>query len=284
MIQDSTTIRDSFFNCLNALSETPWLFTSQTTAFSRKRKISFSDAILSTICMQRSSSNTEILKYFDFNPDAPTQSALIQQRSKLQPQAFEELFYRFTDTLSPDSTLKGYRLFAVDGSDIYIPRNPQDTDTYRITDSYGKGFNMLHLNAAYDLMSNIYTDIIIQSVNHINEYLALCDMIDRFAQTHPSEKALFIADRGYVSFNVFAHAIENNAFFLVRARDPNARSLLRTLDLHDLPEFDITFERWLTRRNTKTIKAQPEIYKPIANRIFDYLNLKVVSSTTLASG
>lgn len=274
MIQDSTTIRDSFFNCLNALSETPWLFTSQTTAFSRKRKISFSDSILSTICMQRSSSNTEILKYFDFNPDAPTQSALIQQRSKLQPQAFEELFYRFTDTLSPDSTLKGYRLIAVDGSDIYIPRNPQDTDTYRITDSYGKGFNMLHLNAAYDLMSNIYTDIIIQSVNHINEYLALCDMIDRFAQTHPSEKALFIADRGYVSFNVFAHAIENNAFFLVRARDPNARSLLRTLDLPDLPEFDITFERWLTRRNTKTIKAQPEIYKPIANRIFDYLELK----------
>ena len=91
MIHDSTTIRDSFFNCLNALSETPWLFTSQSTAFSRKRKISFSDAILSTICMQRSSSNTEILKYFDFHPNAPTQSALIQQRSKLHPQAFEEL-------------------------------------------------------------------------------------------------------------------------------------------------------------------------------------------------
>ena len=147
--------------------------------------------------MQRSSSNSEILKYFDFQPDSPTHSALIQQRNKLNLQAFEQLFYRFTDSLSPDLTLKGYRLLAVDGSDIYIPRNPKDTDTYRITDSYGKGFNMLHLNAAYDLMSNLYTDIIIQSVNHINEYLALCDMIDRFAESYPKEKALFIADRGY---------------------------------------------------------------------------------------
>ena len=56
--------------------------------------------------------------------------------------------------------------------------------------------------------------IIIQSVNHINEYLALCDMIDRFAESYPEEKVLFIADRGYVSMNVFAHAIEKNAFFL----------------------------------------------------------------------
>lgn len=274
MIQDSTQIRDLFFNCLNSISETPWLFTNQAGDFSRKRKISFSDAILSTICIQRSSSNSEILKYFDFQPDSPTHSALIQQRNKLNLQAFEQLFYRFTDSLSPNLTLKGYRLLAVDGSDIYIPRNPKDTDTYRITDSYGKEFNMLHFNAAYNLMSNLYTDIIIQPVNHINEYLALCDMIDRFAESYPEEKALFIADRGYVSMNVFAHAIESNAFFLVRGRDPKGRSLLATIELPDSPEFDIIFERWLTRRNTKTVKAEPDIYKSIAGRVFDYIEPK----------
>jgi hypothetical protein len=130
---------------------------------------------------------------------------------------------------------------------------------------------MLHLNAAYDLMSNLYTDIIIQPVNHINEYRAICDMIDRFSQLHPEEKALFIADRGFASFNVFAHAIENNAFFLIRAKEPGHGSMLSKLNLPDEPEFDITFERWLTRRNTNTIKAQPEIYKSIASRVFDYL-------------
>lgn len=274
MINSSSQVKEILFDCLSSMSENPWLFTTQENAFSRKRKISFTDTILATICMQRSASKTEVLKFYDFRPDAPTHSALIQQRNKVDPEAFETLFYRFTDELSPDMTYKGYRLFAVDGSDIYIPRDPSDSDTYRITDKYGKGFNMLHLNAAYDLISNLYTDIIIQPVNHINEYYALCDMIDRFSQLHPKEKAIFIADRGYVSFNVFAHAIENNSFFLIRAREPGPRSMLSSLELPDEPEFDITFERWLTRRNTNTIKAQPEVYKSIANRIFDYLSPK----------
>lgn len=88
--------------------------------------------------MQRSASKTEVLKFYDFLPDAPTHSALIQQRNKINPEAFENLFYRFTDALSLDLAYKGYRLFAVDGSDFYIPRNPSDPDTYRITDTYGK--------------------------------------------------------------------------------------------------------------------------------------------------
>ena len=274
MIHSCTDVKNALLNCLESMSENPWLYSNKTNQFSRQRKISFTDAVLSTISMQRSSSKTEILKYYDFLPDAPSHSALIQQRSKLKPQAFEELFYHFTDALSPDSTLKGYRLFAVDGTDIYIPRNPKDTDTYRITDKYGKGFNMLHLNAAFDLKASLYTDIIIQPVNHINEYLALCDMIDHFSMSHPMEKALFIADRGFASFNVFAHAAENNAFFLIRAKDPGARSMLSKIELPSDPEFDITFERWLTRRNTKTVKAQPEVFKTVASRIFDYLEPK----------
>ena len=252
MNQSSTQIKEILFDCLNAMSENPWIYTDQNNLFSRKRKISFSDAILSTICMQRSSSKEEILKYYDFMTNAPTHSALIQQRNKLKPSAFEDLFYRFTNVVTPDLRYKGYRLFAVDGSDIYIPRNPNE------------GFNMLHLNAAYDLVSKLFTDIIIQPVNHINEYNAMCDMIDRYAQLHSEEKAIFIADRGFTSFNVFAHAIENGVFFLIRGREPSPRSMLSTLDLPDEPEFEIIFERWLTRR--KYINLFPQEYLTIWNR------------------
>ena len=192
MNYSSSEVKNIFFDCLNSMAENSWRYTIQENAFTRKRKISFSDAIISTICMQRSSSNSEILKYFDFDSNAPTHSALIQQRNKLSLSAFENLFYQFSDALSPDLTLNGYRLIAIDGSDIYIPRDPKDSETYRITDKYGKGFNMLHLNAAYDLLSHLYTDIIIQPLNQINEYQAMCDMNDHFAQNHPQEKALFI--------------------------------------------------------------------------------------------
>ena len=274
MNQSSTQIKEILFDCLNAMSENPWIYTDQNNLFSRKRKISFSDAILSTICMQRSSSKEEILKYYDFMTNAPTHSALIQQRNKLKPSAFEDLFYRFTNVVTPDLRYKGYRLFAVDGSDIYIPRNPNDPDTYRISDVYGKGFNMLHLNAAYDLVSKLFTDIIIQPVNHINEYNAMCDMIDRYAQLHSEEKAIFIADRGFTSFNVFAHAIENGVFFLIRGREPSPRSMLSTLDLPDEPEFEIIFERWLTRRNTNTITFRiVKLLLPDGSAEYIYTNL-----------
>lgn len=125
-----------------------------------------------------------------------------------------------------------------------------------------------------NLLSHLYTDVILQPLNHINEYIAMCDIIDHYTATNPTRKPLFIADRGFVSFNVFAHAIENNAYFLVRARESNPRSMLATIKLPDSPEYDIIFERWLTKKNTKTVKAEPEVYKTIANRTFDYLDPK----------
>ena len=90
----------------------------------------------------------------------------------------------------------------------------------------------------------------------------MCDMIDRFAQLHLEDKAIFIVDRGYVSLNVLAHAIENGVFFLIRAWDPSCKRTLSNLDLPDEPEFDLTFERWLTRRNTSIIKTH---FSPDAN-------------------
>ncbi len=38
MIQESTKIKDLFFNCLNSLSETPWLFTNQSGDFFQEAK------------------------------------------------------------------------------------------------------------------------------------------------------------------------------------------------------------------------------------------------------
>ena len=64
MIQSSSQVKDILFDCLNSMSENYWLYTVQNKHFSRYRKISFTDTILSTICMQRSASQTEIMKFF----------------------------------------------------------------------------------------------------------------------------------------------------------------------------------------------------------------------------
>lgn len=268
-------IRQTLFDRINEMQANSWLYSVDSRDFTRNRKISFSDTILSTISMQRSAEKTEVLKFFNFSSDAPSHSALIQRRNKITADSFASLFYSFTNSFSLDNTLKGYDPIAVDGSDIQIPRNPKDSDTYRVTDPYNKGFNMIHLNAAYHLLSHLYLDVILQPINRSNEYTAMCDIIDHFTEHHPSRKPLFIADRGYSSLNIFAHAIEDDAFFLIRAREVlnnKSKSLLSTLDLPDSEEYDVLFDRWLTKSRSKLVKTHPEIYKYVGNRPFDFLD------------
>lgn len=76
------SVKKTLLNKVNELSASSWQYTKKTTDFTRNRKISFSDVLLSTISMQKSASKTELLKYFDFNASALTSSALIQQRKK----------------------------------------------------------------------------------------------------------------------------------------------------------------------------------------------------------
>ena len=104
-------------------------------------------------------------------------------------------------------------------------RNPQDPETYFPPD--GKttnGYNQVHLVALFDLLSRRFTDCTVQPIRKKNEFLALTQMIDRCDL--PDAVPIFIADRGFHSFNVFAHAIEHNAYFLIRAKDVNMRRLL----------------------------------------------------------
>ena len=74
------SVKKTLLNKVNELSASSLQYTKKPTDFTRNRKISFSDVLLSTISIQKSASKTELLKYFDFNASAPTASALIQQR------------------------------------------------------------------------------------------------------------------------------------------------------------------------------------------------------------
>ncbi len=135
-----------------------------------------------------------------------------------------------------------------------------------------------------NLLSHLYTDVILQPLNHINEYIAMCDIIDHYTATNPTRKPLFIADRGFVSLNVFAHAIENNAYFLVRARESNPRSMLATIKLPDSPEYDIIFERWLTKKIQRLLKQSLKCIKLLQTELLITSTLKVKVYTTSLFG
>lgn len=87
------------------------------------------------------------------------------------------LFKEFTAAYNnKPSSFKDYRRLACDGSDINIAHNPKDQDTY-FKNGETKGFNQIHLNAMYDLLDRIYTDIIIQEIGARLILYNFCEII-----------------------------------------------------------------------------------------------------------
>jgi len=213
--------------------------------FVRSRKMPIEKLILTIIGMGNRNITNELLDFYDTSPDTPTASAFVQQRDKLKPEALETIFKSFSIKLLA-SSVKQMSILAVDGSDVQIATNPADTESYFTGMNGQHPYNLLHLNALYDLNQNIYLDSVIQKKHNYNEHLALISMVDR--STIP--KALLIADRGYESYNNMAHIQEKGWFFLI--------------------PYDVEFNLKLTKKNTKETK---ELFK-------DKNHYKYISHTT----
>jgi len=238
--------------------------------FTRNRKLNFKEMVNILLSMGGNSLKLELMKYFSFEPETATSSAFIQQREKILPEAFEFLFNRFTSSSVIPNYYESYRMFAIDGSDLCIANNPKDTENHYPVEK-SKGYNLLNLNAMYDLCSRVYVDAIVQPSKKKNEDQALIDMVDR---SKIKEQTILIADRGYENYNVFEHISEKGWNFVIRVKDINSNGIASSLILPKKKEFDAKCSLLLTRRNTKEIKAHPEKYKYMpSNRKFDYLSV-----------
>lgn len=239
--------------------------------FSRHRNLTDEVLIRFLIQLQAKSINSELCDYF-LNQSPPTASAFCQQRSKLDPEAMARVFQLFSDTAPITNTWKGYQILACDGSDINIPYNPSDQETFIRADSISmKGYNQLHLNALYDVMNGIYTNVMIDTKHKSHESGALIDMYDHFMPTRPS---ILTADRGYERYELLAFLIENSLLFAIRIKDINSNGILSGLNLPD-EEFDIDVTRILTRSQAKEVRKNREKYTFLPSNVsFRYLDFE----------
>lgn len=240
--------------------------------FVRKRKLSFETVIRGIIGMESKSLTNELIDMFDSSPEMPSASVFVQQRSKIKPDAFKTIFESFTSkiTTKKSDTL---RILAVDGSDVQIATNPGDSTSYHPGSNGQKPYNLLHLNALYDLEHHIYTDAVIQGRLNWNEHSALQEMVDK----SDISKALVVADRGYESYNNMAHIQEKGWYFLIRIKD-GKNGIKQGLDLPDSDEFDEKINLQLTQKQTKETKElfkRKKYYKFVPSTTsFEYLPLK----------
>ena len=240
--------------------------------FTRDRKLGFVQLIHFFLCMGSGCINHELMKYFYFLPDeVPTASAFLRQRAKLLPETFHHILTQFNLRFPPKGLWGRYSLIAADGCEFNIARNPQDPSTFHPASGRSKkGFNSLHTISLYDLLSKRYLDVVIQPGRLKNEFAALCQLIDRYIY---GGCPIFVADRGFASYNVFAHALEKGCFFAIRAKDVNTR---RLLEADSLPQ---QIDKWadviFTRSNSKKKGLPPELapfYRYICKAVpFDFI-------------
>ena len=230
-------------NAIRSVSDNIQNYVSNPGDFSRNGKLP-ADVLMEFLIGQGSrSTRNELIDAFSYSKDHPSAPALVQKRAKLSPAALRDVLYRFNQSLEPSSSSADYRFFAFS----------------------------VHLTAFHDLDYNRYSDAVIQPISQKDEYGAFSTIVDR----HPlpaSAKAVFIADRGFCSYNNMAHVMQRGQFFLFRAKDIHSKGLLHHIDFPSDDEFDVSVSLVIVRRQSKKLSV-PDGYVRFVNKdtSFDFL-------------
>lgn len=273
MKNTAETLKEKLLSIIGEMGEYPEKYARNPGRdFTRRRSLTLPALISLILTMDEKSIWKGLLRHFQNRFDTPTASAFVQQRKKLLPCAFSDLFRRFTDTLATRQKFQGYRLLAVDSTSLKSPSHPADADAYRPGTERQHGWNLYHINALFDLGNGVYTDVLVQKEHTQSEDAALCEMAGRSTISGP---VILLADRGYEAYNNFAHLERKGWKFLIRLKDQN-RTYAYGITLPDLPEFDlpvrITLGRLTARQLGQRGTPVPDGYCRLPNNVpFDFL-------------
>ena len=266
MNEYSKQLKNYILDIISEMAKEPEKFiTSGKNHLCRKRKWDFSTLMRFILSFGSNSLGHEVGNFFEYQEGFPTVSAFVQQRQKLDYSAFKYLFDKFNECIDDQPVLfKHYRLLAVDGSDLTLPYNPQESNV--IADNH---VSTLHLNALYDVCNKRFLDVEIQQALKEDEYGAACKLVERISEKHP---VILLADRGFENYNLFAHVEERLFDYAIRVKDITSSGIVSGLELPDTPEFDVTKRIVITRHSTGPAAIMPDVYKYISKKSrFDYI-------------
>ena len=190
-----------------------------------------------------------------------TPAAISQRRAQIPSEVFHDIFERF-NVLSDDSeTYRGYRVLAVDGTSVNMPRNP-NSPCFVCNAGAPDGYCQMHLNPLYDVLNRTYFDAVLQPEPQKDEIGALVEMLrnnDFFTPT------LIIADRGYESYNLLAHLIEQESVdFMIRVKQEH--SAMREIAKLPFCELDCSIGFTITTTQTNEDKRNKYIFLQVPKK------------------
>lgn len=188
-------------------------------AFTRNRKLSFQDIIYFILGLPRKSLSTELDLFFEEQEYSVSKQAFSKARYKIASQAFEDIFYMSTDIFQftrQAKTLDGYRVFAIDGSDIAVDHNKNNATEFGVKTNNHSSYPMARLSALYDITNDLIVDIQFTGISVGEREHAHRLLSSKALTTSKKYKNLIIFDRGYPSRALIHELEDKGLFYLIR--------------------------------------------------------------------
>ena len=209
--------------------------------------------------------------------DPVTASAFVQQRDKLTMKMFKDLFVHSSKSAPCRKKFHGFRLLAIDGSDLNTPYRTNSSfynkgSAKKKDGTSGRGYNSVHLNAMYDVLNKTYVDCIIAPQKEVSEQAATVQMLD----SYDGPDAIAILDRGYPSYNLIEHIIHKSSLeFVMRISNNNSFKSIQSLPMTELDtivhiRLTTSTSRYLNGEADALISAESPYGKKKKNNNWDY--------------
>lgn len=213
-------IRDKVYNTLHS-EEFKEKHRMQEKDFTRKRKLGFtqvSTMILKGIKRGLYAGITEFLDETKSEVEEYSKAAFCKARQRINPSAFEELFRLTAAEFYKDNTYKtfhGYRVCAIDGSDINLPNTKELLELYG-SEPYSNGSIQVQslVSCLYDVLNHVIIDASMNPYRSDERKLALNNL--SALEKVKTDKELLIMDRGYPSAELMKAIEDKNFKYLIR--------------------------------------------------------------------
>lgn len=146
-----------------------------------------------------------------------TKSAFSKARKKLHHQAFIELDQHLASFFYehfPSRRWKGFRILAIDGSTVKVPRTKDCADHFgAFNTAKGEACPIARISSMFDVLNGITVDALIGPKEQGERTFAAEHM------QHLQSNDLVLLDRGYPAFWLFSLILSRQAHFCIRIND-----------------------------------------------------------------
>jgi hypothetical protein len=193
-------------------------YRTKESAFTRDRKMGFAKLVLCMLNFMKKSLTVELerfLKLTNGQGSAMSKQAFSKARKNISPLLFRDLLRKATvePFMKPEvaERYKGYRVFAIDGTDIEIEATKNNLEYY------GTKGSDTACRAKASFLCEVTDDVIIDAIitNNKDERALATEHIEYFSR-FATEKDLIIFDRGYPGKKLIADLYGREMKFLMR--------------------------------------------------------------------